>query len=87
MSQEPTNRQILSAINQSFGELEKKIDGRFNDVDNHFNKVDERLKGLERGQEEIKLRLGHVVYTFELQELKEIMQKITNRVEILERKI
>ena len=87
MSQEPTNRQILSAINQSFGELEKKIDGRFNDVDNHFNKVEERLKGLEQGQEEIKLRLGHVVYTFELQELKEIMQKITNRVEILERKI
>lgn len=59
MSQELTNGQMLTAINQSSGELEKKIDERFNKVDNRFNKVDERLKVSEQGQEEIKFRLGN----------------------------
>ncbi|MCK4554217.1 hypothetical protein KAU19_04615 [Candidatus Parcubacteria bacterium] len=50
MEQEPTNSQMLDAINKSFGELEGKIDKR-------FDKVDGRLEVLEQGQEEIKLKL------------------------------
>ena len=45
-----------------------------------FDQVDERFDTLERGQEEIKLKLDNVAYRFEMVELQK-------RVEVLEKKL
>jgi len=49
-------------------------------VDKQFNHLEKVVDTLEKGQEEIKLRLDNVAYCFELVELQK-------RVEILEKKI
>jgi len=41
----------------------------FNSIDKRFDGVDGRLKSLEDGQEEIKIRLDNVPYKFEMKEL------------------
>lgn len=52
----------------------------FDHMDENFKQADERLNCLEKGQEEIKLKLDNVAYRFELVELQK-------RVEILEKKL
>jgi len=53
----------------SLEHLARMIAKGFGGVDKRFDKVDERLDTLEQGQEEIKLKLDHVAYRFEVQEL------------------
>ena len=52
----------------------------FDHMDESFKQVEGRLDCLEKGQEEIKLKLDNVAYRFELVELQK-------RVEILEKKL
>lgn len=52
----------------------------FDDVDKRFDGVDNRLDVLEKGQEEIKLKLDNVAYRFELVDLQ-------RRIEVLEKKV
>jgi len=60
-------------INKGFETADKSVTKR-------FDKIDKRLDVLERGQEDVKLRLDNVAYRFELKELE-------SRVDILERKL
>ncbi len=45
-------------------------------VKNGFDDVYKKLRGLEQGQEDIKLRLDNVAYRFEVQELKKRVEKL-----------
>lgn len=61
-------------------DLAVMVKSGFDQVDKRFEHMEESFGTLEKGQEEIKLRLDNVAYRFELVELQK-------RVEILEKKI
>ncbi len=63
----------------SFDKLATMIKQGFDQVGEKLDSVDQRLTNLERGQENIVLRLDNVAYRFELNELDQ-------RVDTLERK-
>ena len=78
-----TTDNLAVMIKQGFDQTDKRfdqIDKRFDRVDKRFDRVEGRLDCLEKGQEEIKLKLDNVAYPFELVELQK-------RVEILEKKL
>jgi len=52
-------------VKTGFDEMGKQ----FEKVDKRFEQVDNRLTALEKGQEDIKLRLDNVAYRFELVEV------------------
>jgi len=56
------------------------VKGGFDHVDKRLEGVESRLGTLEKGQEEIKLKLDNVAYRFEVVELQ-------RRVDLLERKM
>lgn len=58
----------------------QEMNGRFGEVDKRLDGLEGRMGTLEKGQEEIKLRLDNVAYRFELVELQ-------RRVEILEKRV
>ena len=60
-------------VKGGFEHMEEKFDKRMGSLEN-------RMDGLEQGQEEIKLRLDNVAYRFELVELQ-------RRVELVEKKV
>ncbi|MDD4900512.1 MAG: hypothetical protein PHS62_00145 [Patescibacteria group bacterium] len=68
-----TIEDLAAMVQTGFAEAENSHSKR-------FNRTEERLDTLERGQEEIKLKLDNVAYRFELVELQ-------RRVEILEKKV
>jgi hypothetical protein len=61
---------------KEFNKLARMIKRGFDDVDRKFAKVNTRLDNLERGQEDIKLKLDQVAYRFELNELEKRVQKV-----------
>ena len=63
---------LAIATKKGFYEIHGEMNSRFNKVDTHLDK-------LERGQEDINLRLDNVAYRFELRELEK-------RVQLLEKK-
>jgi hypothetical protein len=65
---------LARMVAKGFGETAKKAD-----IDVSFDRIEKRLDTLERGHDEIKLRLDNVAYRFELVELQ-------RRVEILEKR-
>lgn len=86
-------KQVDKKNDDRFNDLEKTIDSlaiitkngfdlvgqRFEQVDKKLDEVDKKLTLLDRGQEDIKLRLDNVAYRFELTELQ-------RRVILLEKK-
>lgn len=68
-------KQGVTTVNKRFDAVEK----RFNAVDASVDSVAKRIGILEKGQEDIILRLANVAYRFELVELQ-------RRVEALEKK-
>ena len=73
MPKEISNQDLAETINKSFGELEERINSRFDK--------------LEQGQEDIKLRLDNVAYRFELVEIQRKFELLTKRVKKLENKV
>lgn len=67
-----------------FGMMVKKgfdaVDKRFDAVDKRFDGVEQDIKELKQGQENVELKLTNVAYRFELEEVKQ-------RVMILEQKL
>lgn len=70
-----SNDELAVMINQGFYDVDKK----FEEVKKRFDKVDNSIKGLKDGQENIELRLANFAFRFELQELQQ-------RVVVLEKK-
>ena len=70
-----SNDELAVMINQGFHDVDKK----FEEVKKRFDKVDNSIKGLKDGQENIELRLANFAFRFELQELQQ-------RVVVLEKK-
>lgn len=68
MAKEITNEDLAMMIKEGFDK-----------VDERFEKVENRLNVLEKGQEDIKMKLDNVVYRFEYNELVE-------RIKVLEKK-
>lgn len=66
-------------VAKGFGEMDKKKDKRFENLEQQIEILKDRVKNLEYGQEEIMLRLTNLAYRFELAELEK-------RVRVLERK-
>ncbi len=60
-----TINELAGMVKTGFDEMGKQ----FGKVDNRFDKVENRLTALEKGQEDIKLRLDNVAYRFELIEV------------------
>lgn len=73
---EVTIEDLAGMVQRGFSD----VAGQINDLTGQIKKVQKRMDVLERGQEDIKLRLDNVAYRFELKELE-------NRVKILERKL
>ena len=68
MAKEISNQDLAETINNSFGDLEDKINSRFDK--------------LEQGQEDIKLRLDNVAYRFELVELQKRVERLEKKAHI-----
>ncbi len=75
MEQEITNKEILEAMNSFSTNVDKRFDG-----------VENRLKILEEGQDDIKMRLVNVAYRFELQELQQKVENLEKKVDSLAKK-
>ncbi len=73
---EITNDDLAKMIKEGFD----GVDNRFKKVDKRFDKIEGRLDVLEQGQEELKMKLGNVVYRFEYNEL-------VKRLDALEKKV
>ncbi|MFH1612088.1 MAG: hypothetical protein ABH887_02370 [bacterium] len=56
-------------IKEGFDSADKKNDKR-------FNRVETRLDNLEKGQEEMRLKLDNAAYRFELEDLEKRVRKI-----------
>jgi polyhydroxyalkanoate synthesis regulator phasin len=70
---------LAQTMNQSFGELEKNINKRFDQAEMKF-------KGLEDGQDQIIMKLSNVAYRFEVKELEARISVLEDRVIQLGRK-
>jgi len=70
---------LIKTVDKLAIATKKGFDGIHGEMNNRFDRVDSRLEKLERGHEDIKLRLDNVAYRFELKELEK-------RVNILEKK-
>ena len=69
----------FDGVDEGFKKVDKrfdKVDKRFDKVDKRFDKVEVRLGNLERGQEDIKLRLGNTAFQFDVDNLKKRVRKI-----------
>lgn len=71
---------LAMMVQKGFDHSDKKIEDLKKEMRSGFDKVEERMDLLERGQEDIKLRQDNCVYRFELKEL-------DRRVRILERRL
>lgn len=72
---EITNQDLAKSINI----LAKSLDDLAISVKNGFDSVDRRLKALEQGHKDIKLKLTNVAYRFELEELERRVAKLENK--------
>ena len=61
-------------VKKGFDGVDKKFDG----VDKKFDIVDKRLRALEQGQDEIKMKLDNKADTFEVVELEEKVKVLEN---------
>lgn len=73
------NQTLLEKVDEKFDELAGMVKEGFDSIGNRMDSMENRMGTLERGQEEIKLKLDNVAYRFEIIELQ-------RRVEILEKK-
>lgn len=74
---------VNGEANKRFNQVDErfeKIDRKLNKIDERFDGMDERLVSLEKGQEEIKMKLDNVVYRTEFIELQ-------RRIEVLEKTV
>ena len=60
---------LAGMVKEGFDEISGTMKAGFEAVDKRFEGVDNRLTALEKGQEDIKLRLSNVAYRFELVEV------------------
>ena len=74
-----TLEDLAQTMNQSFGELEKNINRRFDQSEMKFKK-------LEDGQDQIIMKLSNVAYRFEVKELEARISVLEHRVIQLGRK-
>ena len=79
--------------NMTIDDLAGIIKGEFDNVENGFKKVNTRfdgvdgeLKELKQGQENIELKLSNVAYRFEVDDLKNQLNNLRQRVDSLEHK-
>lgn len=72
--------------NITIDELAGIIKNEFDGVGKRFDKMEGQLKDLKQGQENIELKLTNVAYRFELQNLEMKVKKLSERVEVLEKK-
>ncbi|MBU4082479.1 hypothetical protein KKB98_00825 [Patescibacteria group bacterium] len=63
---------LAGMIKRGFDDVDKRFDG----VDKRFDKVESRLDNLEDGHEAIELRLGNLAPQFEVNDLKERVEKL-----------
>ena len=75
MTKQTNHNELVEILNKSFGDLERSLDKR-------FKKVDGRLDTLEKGQEDIKMRLDNVAYRFEIRDLEERVKLVEEKVGI-----
>ena len=74
-----TTDDLARMVNSGFNTVQKDIQGMRQEMNCRLGNVENVVKKLENGQEDIKLRLDNVAYRFEFVELK-------RRVTLLERK-
>ena len=72
--------------NITIDELAGIIKNEFDGFGKRFDKMEGQLKDLKQGQENIELKLTNVAYRFELQNLEMKVKKLSERVEVLEKK-
>lgn len=60
-------------------DLAMMIKKGFDGVDGRFDRVEQDIKLLKQGHEEIKLRQDGVAYRFEVDEIKARLQKVENK--------
>lgn len=65
--------------NVTLDDLAKMVKGGFDDVGKEFGEVKKRLDTLERGQEDIILKLDNVAYRFELVALQKRVEELEKR--------
>lgn len=63
----------------TINDLAVMIKKGFDDVDNKLNKMNERLKSVERSQDEIKLKFGYVAWAIDLEEVKKRLAVVEER--------
>lgn len=73
----------FEGVDKRFGETDKKIDNLsielikgFEENTKEHQQIFNRLENLERGHEEIKLKLDQVAYRFEIEELDRRLKKV-----------
>ena len=70
----------FAEASKQLGDFKGEVNKRFDTVDQRFDKVDQEIKELKQGQENIELKVSNVAYRFELEEVKQ-------RVMVLEQKL
>ena len=66
--------------NITLNDLAVMVKRGFDGVDEKFDKMENRLENLENGQEEIKLKLDHVAYRFEVEELDRRLRRVESKI-------
>ena len=66
------NEDLARMIKKGFDHNDKRFDA----VDKRFDRVESRLDNLDKGQEEIKLKLNNVAYRFEVEDLDKRLRKV-----------
>lgn len=61
------------------------IKDEFDNVNKRFDNVNEQIKDLKQGQDNIELKLANVAYRFEMQEVNVKLNKLAERVDVLEK--
>ena len=88
-----TLNQLAEKMDKGFTAINKKLDEKIDDfgimvkhgfdaVDKRFDKVESEIKGLHQGQENIELKLSNVAYRFELEEVKQRVLMLEQKLKI-----
>lgn len=89
MAENITIDQLAGMIKSEFDNIGgkfDKIDDRFDKIDNRFDKIDTDIKELKEGHERLDLRMSNVAYRFEVDDLKNQLNLLRQRVDSLENK-
>ena len=70
----------LNNVSKSIEDLARMVKTGFDEIsgtmNSRFEKIENHLTALEKGQEEIKLRLSNVAYRFELEEVQKRLKTL-----------